>query len=300
MKKILKILGMTLGALVLLVGLGVAGLYAWTGAAIGKRTTPDTHEFRAPRDSASVARGEHVLRALAKCSDCHTEDLGGGTMIDDPAFGTIATANLTSGKGGIGATYTDADWERSIRHGKAPDGRRLLIMPSHDYQHLSDEDLGALVAYLRSLPPVDRERVPTRVGPVARALYAAGQMPLFPADLITHGLAPVPAVPIDSTVAYGKYIGDVGCAGCHGAGYGGGKIPGTPPDFPPTANLTPTGIGHYTFEQFASVLRTGTRPDGTQLHPMMPIAATKLMTDVEMAAVWKYLQTLPPKPFGTR
>jgi mono/diheme cytochrome c family protein len=117
---------------------------------------------------------------------------------------------------------------------------------------------------------------------------------------VTHANVPVPAVAVDSTVEYGDYLAKVGCSGCHGAGYGGGKIPGTPPDFPVTANLTPTGIGHYTYETFTSVLRTGVRPDGSKLHPMMPIASTKLMTEVELAATWKYLRSLPPRPMGSR
>lgn len=298
MKKFLKILGMTLGALVLLVVLGVAGLYAWTGAAINKRTDTTTHAFVAPSDSASVARGEHFVRAIGKCVDCHGDDLGGKVFIDDPAFGMVHAPNLTSG--GIGATYADVDWERAVRHGKAQDGRRLIIMPSNEFQFVSDEDLGAVVAYLRSVPAVAKATPAPKVGPVARALYAGGILTLFPAEVITHGNTPVPAVPVDSTVEYGAYLAKVGCSGCHGAGYGGGKIPGTPPDFPPTANLTPTGIGHYSYEQFVHILRTGERPDGTKLHPMMPIPATKLMTDVELAATFKYLRTLPPKPFGTR
>ncbi len=298
MRKLLKILGMTLGALVLLVVLGVAGLYAWTGAAINKRTDTTTHAFTAPSDSASVRRGEHFVRAIGKCGDCHGDDFGGKVFIDDPAFGTVHATNLT--RGGVGATYSDADWERAVRHGKAQDGRRLIIMPSNEYQYMSDEDLGAVVAYLRNVPAVERPTPAPKVGPVARALYAGGILGLFPAEVITHQNVPVPAVPVDSTVEYGDYLAKVGCSGCHGAGYGGGKIPGGPPDMPATANLTPTGIGHYTYEQFVHVLRTGERPDGSRLHEMMPIASTKLMTEVEMAATFKYLRSLPAKPFGTR
>ena len=300
MKRFLKIVGMSLGVLLLLIGVGVAGLYAWSGAELNKKTEVTAHAFAAPSDSASVARGEHLLRALAKCGDCHGADLGGAKMIDDPAFGTIYAPNITRGAGGVGAAYTDADFERAVRHGTARDGRRLIIMPSNEYQFLSDEDLGQIVAYLRTVPAVDRETPAARVGPVARALYAAGQLPLFPAAFVTHVDVPVPAVVVDSTVEYGKYVGEVGCSGCHGATYGGGKIPGTPPDWPTAANLTPTGIGHYSFANFENLLRTGTRPDGTKLHPLMPISATKLMTDVEMKAVWMYLQTLESRPFGTR
>jgi mono/diheme cytochrome c family protein len=300
MPRFLKTAAMIVGALLLLVVVGVAGLYAWSGKEIGKRVETPPHAFTAPSDSASVARGQHVVRTLAKCVECHGQDLGGGIVVDDPAIGRIYAPNLTAGVAGIGAAYRDADWERAVRHGIARDGRRLLIMPSNEYQYLSDEDLGTVVAYIRSVPAVDREAPPAKVGPIARALYAAGKMPLFPAMAVTHGADPVPSVPADSTVAYGEYVGAVGCSGCHGATYGGGKIPGTPPEWPAPANLTPAGIGHYSFEDFARALRTGTRPDGSAIDPFMPIAATSRMTDLELRAVFEYLQSIPSRPFGSR
>lgn len=300
MVRFLKIVGMAVGALVLLVAVGAAGLYAWTGSELGKKEPLPAHEFRAPTDAASVARGEHVVRSIVKCGDCHVADLGGGPVVDDPAIGRVVSANITSGKGGVLATYTDADLERAIRHGLAKDGRRLVVMPANEYQFISDEDLGAVIAYLRSVPPVDREVGPQRIGPLARALFAAGKFPLFPGTEVKHLEAPVPSVAVDSTAAYGEYIGSIGCAGCHGVTYGGGPIPGGPPDWPKPANLTPAGIGHYSFGDFDRILRTGVRPDGTKVDPFMPIGATSLMTPVEISAVWKYLQSLPPRPFGSR
>ncbi len=300
MKKILKYAGITLGAIMLLLVAGVAGLYAWSGAEIARREPSPAHGFTAPTDSAAIARGEHVTKALTKCGDCHGADYGGGVVIDDPAMGLIYAPNLTKGPGGAAATYTDAQFEVAIRHGLASDGRRLMIMPSPEYQFLSNEDLGTIVAYLRSVAPVDRPRPETKVGPVARALFAGGVLPLFPAAHVTHRDGVVASVPVDSTVAYGNYLGNVGCSGCHGVTYGGGAIPGGPPDWPKPANLTPAGIGHYTIADFTKALREGVRPDGSAINPFMPVHATKLMTDVEIVAVFKYLQTLEPKPFGAR
>ncbi len=299
MKKLLKYAGITLGALVVLLAGGVAALYAWTGAEISKKEPLPTHAFAAPTDSAAVARGEHFVKAIGKCGDCHGQDFGGDTLIADPAMGFIYASNLTRGAGGL-VDYSDADWERAIRHGLAKDGRRLMVMPSNEYQLLSDEDVGLIIAYLRTVPAVDRARPATSVGPVARALYFGGIFPLFPAKAVTHRDEVVPSVPVDSTVAYGKYLADGGCSGCHGVTYGGGAIPGGPPDWPAPANITPTGLANYTQESFIAALRTGKRPDGSEINPFMPINATKLMTDVEIVAVWKYLQTVAPKPFGTR
>jgi mono/diheme cytochrome c family protein len=300
MKRFLKIVAYAVGVLLLLVVVGVAGLYAWTGLEIRRKVPLPTHAFAAPTDSASIARGEHVVRALGKCGDCHGPDLGGGMVVENAPIGRIYAPNLTPVVGGRIAGFSDEDFEHAIRHGLAPDGRRLVIMPSKEYQLLSDEDLGTIIAYVRSVPPVDRVGPPNKVGPLARALYAAGILPLFPGKGVVHGNSVVASVPIDTTVAYGAYVASFGCAGCHGETFGGGAIPGGPPEWPKPANLTPEGIGHYTFAGFQHALREGVRPDGTKLDPFMPVQATTLMTDVELAAVWKYLRTLPPRPFGSR
>jgi mono/diheme cytochrome c family protein len=302
MKKLLKLLAVLVGILVAGAAIGVAGLYAWSGAELKKKAPLPSHAFTAPTDSASIARGEHLTRAIAKCADCHGQDMGGQVMIDDPAIGKIFAPNLTRGEGGIAAAYDDAAWERAVRHGIAPDGRRLLIMPSNEYQFLSDEDLGMILAYVKQLPAVSRSHPAPKVGPVARALYAAGQLPLFPANAVRHADDVVPSVVADSTVAYGKYLGDVGCSGCHGATYGGGAIPGTPPDWPAPANLTPAALdaAKYDLAGFTKALREGVRPNGSTINPFMPIHATKLMTDVEIVATWKYLRTLESKEFGSR
>lgn len=300
MKRILRLAAVAAGGLVLLIGAGTVGLYAWTNGELTATVADPTHPFTAPTDSASVARGEHVMKALAKCADCHGDDYGGRTMVDDAAIGRLSGPNITTGRGGVLAGMTDADLERAIRHGVAKDGRRLVLMPSHEYQLLSDEDVGVLIAYLRTVAAVDREIPPNRVGPLARALYAAGKMPLFPADAVTHGNELVASVTPDSTVEYGRYLASGGCSGCHAQNFSGGPIGGAPPDWPHASNLTPTGLAGYDYAAFVKVLTDGTRPDGTTLHPVMPVQATKLMTPVEMTAIWKYLQTVPAAEAGTR
>lgn len=293
MPRFVKYALVTVGSLVALVGVSGAGLYAWSSRAISKTLPDQTHAFTAPTDSASIARGEHVIKALAKCADCHGADYGGQTMIEDPAIGRISAANITAGRGGVLGGMTDADLERAIRHGTAKNGRRLLLMPSGEYQTLSDEDVGVIIAYLRTVAPVDRELPPNRVGPVARALYAAGKMPLFGADGVTHRNEVVGTVRPDSTVEYGRYLVNGGCAGCHGATYAGGPIHGAPPDWPHSSNITPAGLAAYDYAAFVKVLTDGVRPNGSKLHPIMPVQATKLMTPTEMTAIWKYLQSVP-------
>lgn len=300
MKKLLRVLGWLVGALVLIVALAGCGLYIYTQRGIDKKYTIAGHQVSVPTDSLALVRGQHVAVALSKCVDCHGADLGGRQFIDEPAVAKLYAANLTRGKGGVGGQLSDLDWERAIRHAVKPDGSGLLFMPSLEFQFLNDEDLGALIAYLKSLPPVDREPVPNRVGPIGRLLYAKGELVLLPVERVNHA-SHAAAVPMAASVEYGRYLHEIGgCTGCHGEGLSGGKIPGTPPSFKPAANITPTGIGHYTEEDFFRAMREGKRPTGAALDSLMPFRYTKLMTDDEIRALWLFLKTVPPKPYGGR
>ena len=166
-------------------------------------------------------------------------------------------------------------------------------------------DLGAIIAWARQLPPVDRELPPTQVGPVARLMNAFGKLPLA-AQVVAerssqYAAGEVTAPNAGPTAEYGKYLADVGgCTGCHGPGLSGGHVPGTPPDFKPAANITPAGIGHYTEADFFRALREGVRPPGTGIDPFMPWKLAREMSDEEIHAVYAYVRTVPPRKFGNR
>jgi len=265
------------------------------------RRTFDTSvdSIAVPSDSASIARGEHLVRAVVNCTLCHASDLGGAVYSSSPAIGTVAGPNLTRGKGGVGADYTDIDYVRAIRRGVRRDGRSLIVMPSEVFTHMSEEDLGAVVAFLKHAPPVDREVPRSGFGPVGRALLAAGKMNILVAGK-TPRLVPPVSVPRDPTASYGKYIADIsGCHGCHGFGLSGGKVAG-PPGLPPASNLTPAGIGSWTEADFARALREGRRPDGRTLNEFMPWKVFRGMTDAEIHSLWLYLKSVQPRPFGNK
>jgi mono/diheme cytochrome c family protein len=284
--------------------LGVGVVYGVSESRIRKhyQVADPAVEVPAIPSAELLSRGEHIL-ATRGCHDCHGADLGGRIFVEDPAIGTLYAGNLTRGAGGVAGHYSDAAWVVAIRNGVRHDGRPLLFMPSHEYNRLGDEDVAALVAYLKSLPPVDRVPEESRPGPLARALFLAGAFPLLPAELIDHQAPRDPAPEPGVTVAYGEYLA-VTCTGCHGAGFSGGKIPGTPPDFLPPPNITPdpeTGIGNWTEEDFVRLLRTGTRPDGSEVDRVaMPVAMTSSFTDEELSAIWMYLRSLPAKGYGGR
>jgi cytochrome c553 len=170
-------------------------------------------------------------------------------------------------------------------------------MPSNDYAAMSDADLQALLAYLRTLPPVDRTVPPTNVRALGRALYLAGKLPLFPAELMDHRAARPAPVPAGVTVEYGEYLATIGgCRGCHGPELAGGEAMG-PAGTPPPANLTAAGeVGTWSKDDFVHALRTGRRPNGTAINAFMPWALAGQMTDDEMSAVWMYIKSVPAKP----
>jgi hypothetical protein len=217
--------------------------------------------------------------------------------------GVIANANLTGGQGSEVANYTTEDWVRSIRHGVGPDGKPLLIMPSNQHWVMSDEDLGALLAYIQSLPPVDNELPELELALLPRAMFVAGPMDfLVPAEQIDHDAPRPPAPQRGVTAAYGQYLAGL-CTLCHGPGFSGGPIPGTPPDDPPALNLTPAGeLSGWTLHDFLTAMRTGVTPGSRQLRDEYMPYQTLFgeMTDEEWEAIWLYLQTLPPREYGNR
>jgi mono/diheme cytochrome c family protein len=157
-------------------------------------------------DEETIARGRHIA-TIRGCVDCHSENLSGRLFLEAPGVATLYSANLTSGRGGISSSYTTEDWVRAIRHGVSTEGKPLIFMPSHEFYPLSDEDMGALIAYLRSIPAVDHEVPRSSVGPIGRALFLAGQLPLLvPAELIDHTTPPPVAPTPGVTVAYGAYL----------------------------------------------------------------------------------------------
>jgi cytochrome c553 len=292
----MKLIKRTLLGLIALVVLLVAVVYGVSESRLRKTyaVAGATH-LQVTKDPAQVARGRHLVTAVAKCMDCHEQDMGGKTFIDAGPLGTIYASNLTAGQGGVLAVYTDAQLEAAIRHGVRPNGRGLFIMPSDEYQNLGDDDVSAIIAYLRTLSPVDRRHGTSHLGPLGRALYTAGKLPLVPAERIDHARTGTrTAPPVAATREYGQYLVSVGgCRGCHGPNLVGGPSP--EPGAPPAANITPAGpIGQWTEAQFFTAIRTGTRPDGTKILEFMPWKSMSRHTDDELRAIWLYLQTVPP------
>lgn len=247
----------------------------------------------------ALARGKHLMDARYACFECHGHDLAGGTMINDPAVGTAFGPNLTGGEGSRVASFTAADWDRSVRHGVRPDGKPA-IMPSIDFVAMSDRELSDIVAYIRSRPKVDKTMAPITLGPLLNVLAAVGQVVISAEVHADHAAPHAVEPPLSSdTLAFGKHLAQT-CAGCHNAELTGGPIAGAPPDWAAAANLTPhaEGLAGWTYEQFQSAVVEGKKRDGSPvLLPMSLVPPLgKNMKPEELAAMWAYLQSLPPKP----
>ncbi|MBN8616727.1 MAG: cytochrome c, partial [Deltaproteobacteria bacterium] len=166
-KNHLRRLGIGAGIVGLLVFLLTGFVCARSSSLLDARLETDVVT---PLPAADLARGEHLVRDVLACTSCHGDDLGGGIVSEDGAMGRVVASNLTRGSGG--GALTAAQWEHAIRFGLGRDGRPLVIMPSDQYTAMSAEDLASVIAYLDTVPPVDRELAPTALGPVGRALVA--------------------------------------------------------------------------------------------------------------------------------
>jgi mono/diheme cytochrome c family protein len=299
----MKTFGKVLAGIVLVIVMILSTIFVFSTQTLNKHIEYSDASPPIPRDSASIAHGRHLARAIGKCVECHGDDLGGQVVFDAQPMATVVAPNLTAGRGGIAGSRSDDDYLRAIRHGIGVGGRALVLMPAKNYWHMGDADVAALIAYLRTLPAVDRDLSPTKFGLVGRVLLLKGDLdPMFEAKDMDH-VARRPAPPAaDTTAEYGRYLAEIGgCTGCHGPSLSGGSLPGAPPDAKPSSNITPEGIGTWSEQDFFNALRQGVRPNGTAIDStVMPIRLTREMTDQETKAIYMFLKTVPSKPTGGR
>lgn len=299
--RVLKWIGIALAVLLGIILLSGLGLYAKARMEMTKKYAMPTTALTVA-SQGSVARGEHLATVL--CKECHGDDLGGNpAFLDDPVIGTFVTPNLTTGEGGLGQEFTDADFIRVLRHGIKPNGQSVFIMPAADYFYMADQDIADILAYLRSAPPVDRATSEPHIRPtvIGSIMYGAGLFGnLLSATHVDHTVEPPVAPQPGATPEYGAYLVRINsCRDCHGQELAGGKSP--EPGAPPAPNLTDGGeLRAWTGEQFITALRTGITPSGAELRPEeMPWKNKGQMTDEELSAIWEFLKSLPALPTAT-
>ena len=260
------------------------------------------------RAETPLERGAYLVKGIVACGNCHTpkdangnalpdQELAGGLVIDLPVFHAVAP-NITSDKAtGIGG-WTDEQIIDAIRNGKRPDGTIIgPPMPIDFYRNMSDSDARAIVAYLRSVKPIDHR--------VEKSTY---KIPLPPSygPPVVH----VPDVPVSDKIAYGHYLANIAhCMECHTpmspngqldmtrVGAGGRELPAFPSGMVTSANLTPAnldGIAHWTDAQVKQAITGGVRPDGRRLVLLMAFDWYKNVSPADLDAVVAYLRTLKP------
>lgn len=296
MKRVLKWIGIVLGSLIGIILASAAVLYFIGDSRLNKKYDFPPSNITVPSDAASIELGKH--RAEVLCEGCHGKDLSGDDdYFNAPPLGTIASANLTSGAGGIGGEFTTEDYVRAIRHGIDRAGKPIFMTAVPSTAHLSDEELGAIIGYLKTIPPVDHTVREKHFTPLARILLAAGVLGKLPAESVSHDVhvtAPAPG----PTAEYGEYLVNTNdCRICHGQNLNGGPFP-DPTIKKISPNLTPGGeLNAWTDEQFVNTLRTGKTPGGHELDPnFMPWKYYRLFHDDELQAIRLYLQSLPKLP----
>jgi mono/diheme cytochrome c family protein len=295
-------------ALILLVATGCIGRYV-------RQTTDEKIAATAER----LQRGKYLVDGPAACGACHTT-WKNGTYLDGESDEYLAGGNYIEVKGqgygvwvpnitpdprtGIG-NWSDDQIMRAIRDGVNAEGKLLLpFMPFSSYQHMSDEDVRAIVAYLRSTPPREQKR-PRRANQVP-----AGMGMFLKTGAAHHKPAVNVAAPPEDKLARGKYLAHLAqCPACHALGER-GELPETDPGFMAgstfplqrgigkvwASNLTPGAIGRHSAGEIKAALTSGERLDGGKMaSPMaerVPHFAKMTGEDLDLIVAW--LQSLKP------
>ena len=263
-----------------------------------------------PPSAAEVARGRYMFGATGGCG-CHTVPKGqpnaGGRKYEGP-FGTVYSSNITPDRQtGIGG-WTDEQIMTAIRLGRRPNGERLLpVHPFPIFNGMAEEDLRAIVAFLRTTKPVNRQNQPKKLVPLFESVFLPAWLAAFaPRE------TPPPKAPTTG-VARGEYlVKAVGhCGECHTprtmtmASDNSRFLAGTPkgPEDQAMPNITPdreTGIGKWSVEEIADYLGSGNKPDGDVAGGLMAevidgtLAGYKDLNKTDLLAIAQYLKTIPP------
>ena len=251
---------------------------------------PPVIEVQLARTPDQVARG---ARFAAYCPFCHSPTgkvplIGQNFSEGGPPIGTLYASNLTPA--GEIKDWSDGEVIRAIREGVHRNGRPLIIMPAEVFRYLSDTDVQAIVAYLRTQPAAGTPTPPTRLNVLGAVFIGAGLAPTSAQAPITE---PVVAPPEGPTLEYGKYLVSIlGCRLCHGENLAG--LPPGKPGPPAGPNLTLV-LPKWTLEEFIHTLRTGVDPYSRTLGEGMPWKQISAFgNDADLTAIYAYLHDLTP------
>src|SRR5690349_18172030 len=273
-KKFLKWTGLVLAGIVGVLLLGMVWVYFASARELGREyTARDDAPLVIPTGAEGVAAGKRVAQ-LAGCMHCHGEKLEGGLVDDIPNLVRLVAPNISV----LLPKYSDAQLATVLRTGVKPDGKSVMFMPSEMYRHLADEDLGRLIAFLRTMPATPQGvQEKTQVRIIGRVLLATGQFKPAAASIPTLPAA-VRTYDANDVVSRGQHLTMTFCSECHGQ-----KLEG----FEPIQAPPLTVVKGYSLEQFARLMHAGVPVGDRQLKLMGPTSQARFsnFTADEVAAV---------------
>lgn len=283
MNQILRWAGYGLAGVAGACALAVGGAFAVSEAMIRWPVDKPQVKLTAATDPGAVARGRRVAK-LNGCHDCHGQQLEGLLFHDEMpiirAWGTNLSRTL--------AQQSDADLDRAVRHGVAADGRRLWIMPSSAFAHLSDQEMADLTAYLRTYKPTGETQPRFQIGPVGRLGVLLGQFKSEPDAIAANGALNLEDLGPEH--ALGRQVARA-CVECHGQKLEGGGILKSP-------NLNM--VASYDPADFERLLRTGVAAGDRKLGLMSQVAPARFnaLSSQEIAALQTYLKARAQRQFA--
>jgi len=282
-RRLLRWVAIAIGSLVGLGLLAYAAVYLLSERILQRTYDVPAVALTIPTDQDSVGEGAR-LATIRGCLDCHGSNGKGQVMFDDPKIARIVAPNLPDAM----RRYSDAQVATIIRYGVRPDRRSVMVMPAEAFNAMTDADLGRIVAFLRSLPPVPGPGPNFSAGPIGRLGLATGKFRTV-AQLIADTVPPPKAA--NQEAEAGRYLARTICAACHGTSLHGDSNPDfTSPDLHIVAAYSP--------EAFARLLRTGVALGERNVGVMSQQARDCLsqLTDAEIAALYSYLHAFPEAP----
>jgi cytochrome c553 len=309
MKRIGKILGYIFLALIVVLAIAITKTVG-SRPIIGFRQRALTARKFEPTPQR-LARGEYLVRNVTLCVLCHSEHnfkppgspviactlFAGARFEEEGLPGDVYSPNLTPDPETGAGSWSDDQWSRAIREGIGHDGRALFpMMPYRHFRSMSDEDVAAVIVYLKTIPPVTHRLPPTNLAFPVNYLIKAAPEPLT---------GPVSEPDQSTPEKRGAYLVEMAtCADCHspsddhgqkipGLDFSGGNVFVGPWGNIASANITPdaSGISYYDEKHFIQVMRTGMVGART-LSPLMPTTLFRGMTEGDLSDIFAYLKTL--------
>ncbi|HEY6457309.1 MAG TPA: c-type cytochrome [Steroidobacteraceae bacterium] len=269
MKRVLKWIGIVAGALAGLIVIILVGALIASQVMLAKTYPEIPSPLRANTNTEAIAQGAHLI-AIAGCRVCHGNDLSGAKL----DFAGLDTPNLTV----LSKSYSDADFDRALRHCVRPDGKSSVIMPCAAYAALTDNEAAAIIGYLRTLQPTGVASSQIHPGPLLRLALVAGQIRRGTDDIALLK----PPINLGSHYEAGRHLARLVCGECHEPTLNGNPL------FP-SPNLVI--VAAYGRSDFHTLMRTGKALGGREVGKMSEAARVRFknLTDEEVDAIYQYL-----------